>query len=246
MNRLNRIVWRALSWSVITTLLLAGLPARTTPVVYAVNTGFRNPTANIPGASGDGNGFEVTPQNAYADGGGAAQNINGAGDRHEYYNFGFNTVIPAGAVITGIEVRLDGWVDQAANNARYAVDLTWNVAQSFTAARSTPNLTSTEATYVLGGPNDLWGRTAWTVGELADEIFAVRITSVASGTNASQRDFFLDWVTVRVYYATARLSGTIFSDDDANGVRNGAEAGLPNVPITFFRDDGDGNFEGGG
>lgn len=246
MNRLKWIVWRALSWSVITTLLLAGLPARTTPMAYAVNTGFRNPTANITGGPGYGNGFEVTPQNAYADGGGSAQNINGAGDRHEYYNFGFNAVIPADAVITGIEVRLDGWVDQAADNARFTVDLTWNQAVNFTTAQATRNLTTTESTTVLGGPTELWGRTAWTVGELADEIFAVRINSVASGPTANQRDFFLDYVTVRVYYATARLRGTVFSDDDANGVQNGAEAGLPGVPITFFRDDGDSVFEGGG
>jgi len=246
----KRIAWKLsaslLRWIVVGALMLAWLPPAAMPVAYAVNTGFRNPTANITGAAGYGNGFEVNPQNAHTDDGLEAVNNNGAGDRHEYYNYGFNIGnIPANAIITGIEIRLDGRVDQAANNARFAVDLTWNAAQNFTAARNTPNLTTTEGTYLLGGPLDTWGR-SWTLAELADEIFAVRITSEATGTGAAQRDFFLEWVAVRVYYATARLSGTVFSDDDANGVQNGAEAGLNNVPVAFFRDDGDSVFEGGG
>ncbi len=246
MNRLKHTGGRALGWFLLAALLLAWLPVTPTPVAYAVNTGFRNPTANITGALGYGNGFEVSPQNAYTDDGLFAVNNNGANQRHEYYNYGFDVSnIPANAIITGIEIRLDGRVDQAANNARFAVDLTWNVAQSFTAPQNTPNLTTTEDTYILGGPLDTWGR-SWTLAELADEVFAVRITSVATGVGAGQRDFFLEWVAVRVYYATARLSGTVFSDDDENGVQNGAEVGLANVPVTFFRDDGDSVFEGGG
>ena len=39
------------------------------------NTGFKSPTANAAGATGDGNGFEGGPTNAYADGGSLATDV---------------------------------------------------------------------------------------------------------------------------------------------------------------------------
>jgi len=47
-----------------------------------------------------------------------------------------------------------------------------------------------------GLSTDKWGRT-WTIGELSNANFRVRITDVASNT---ARDFSLDWVAVRVSY----------------------------------------------
>ena len=48
--------------------------------------------------------------NAYGNGSGNASNINGAGDRHRYYDYGIS--IPGGCDIAGIEVRLDWWLDK--------------------------------------------------------------------------------------------------------------------------------------
>ena len=76
------------------------------------------------------------------------------------------------------------------------VQLSWNGGTSWTAARSTPTLTTSEATYILGGPANTWGRT-WAVGDLSNTNFRVRIIEVASST---ARDFSLDWMAVRVTY----------------------------------------------
>ncbi|MGQ0603327.1 MAG: DUF7507 domain-containing protein [Anaerolineales bacterium] len=237
---LKRIIRRVISIFVALSLILTFVPgAAQVPVALAANTGFVSPTANAAGA---GNGFEGSPANAHADGGGFASNINGYFDRHEYFNYGLN--IPAGAVVTGIEVRLDGWVDSVTDNPVFDAELSFDNGVTWTVYRTTPFLTTSEATYTLGSSTDLWGRT-WSPAEFANGSFAIRVTSYGEGATVTQRDWFLDWAAVRVYYS-ARLSGTVFSDDDANGVQNGAEAGLNTVAVTFFRDDGDSVFEGGG
>jgi hypothetical protein len=55
-------------------------------------------------------------------------------------------------------------------------------------------LTTSEATYLLGGAADTWGRT-WSSGDFTN--FRVRVTNVASSPS---RDFSLDWVAVQVTY----------------------------------------------
>jgi hypothetical protein len=49
---------------------------------------------------------------------------------------------------------------------------------------------------LLGSPSDTWGRT-WTAADLGNANFRVRVISTSSTTG---RDFFLDWVPVRVTY----------------------------------------------
>lgn len=171
------------------------------------NTGFLSPSANAPvtSGSGDNNGYESNPSNAYADGGGAAVDTNsGTGtstsctnarkDRHIFYNYNFN--ISGTATITGIEVRLDARADSTTGNPKLCVEISWNGGTSWTAVKQTSTLTTSEATYILGGPTDLWGR-LWATGELANTSFRIRITDVASNTS---RDFTLDYVAVNVYY----------------------------------------------
>ncbi|MCJ7509915.1 MAG: hypothetical protein MUP14_03390 [Dehalococcoidia bacterium] len=85
------------------------------------NTGWRSPTAEaaVTSSSGDNNGFELTPTNAFADGGSYAEDVDSGTassqdcastgrDRHRFYDYGFT--IPSGQTINGIEVRLDAWV----------------------------------------------------------------------------------------------------------------------------------------
>ncbi|HLG16602.1 MAG TPA: hypothetical protein VJH03_19180 [Blastocatellia bacterium] len=47
-------------------------------------------------------------------------------------------------------------------------------------------LSTSELTYILGGVADTWGRT-WSISELSNANFRVRITDVAGNT---ARDFF--------------------------------------------------------
>jgi hypothetical protein len=166
--------------------------------------GFRSPTANAADSGGDGNGFESTPSSAHGDDAASAMDNNGgtssstsctsaSRDKHRFFNYGIS--VPAGTGIPGIEVRLDARVDSGSNSPRMCVQLSWNGGASWTAAKSTPTLTTTMTTYVLGGPADTWGRT-WTPAELTDANFRVRVINAANSTN---RDFLLDWVAVRVH-----------------------------------------------
>ena len=172
-----------------------------------VNTGLRSPTtsAAVTSGSGDNNGYEVVPANAFGnDGLFAVDNNSGTNnqtsctstrkDRHTFYNYGFG--IPGGASITGIEVRLDGRADSTSGSPRFCVQLSWNGGTSWTAAKTTSTLTTSEATYLLGGLADTWGRT-WSSGDFMNTNFRVRITNVAS---SSARDFSLDWISVQVRY----------------------------------------------
>jgi hypothetical protein len=76
------------------------------------------------------------------------------------------------------------------------VSLSWDNGVTWTAWKSTPNLTTDEATYILGSSSDTWGH-VWTSSELGNVNFQVRVVDVASDTS---RDFSLDWVAVNITY----------------------------------------------
>lgn len=175
-----------------------------TPTSVSANTGFRNARANAAQTGGDGNGYQTSPSNAYLDdglfavdtnsGNGTSSSCTGSTkDKHRYYNYGIN--IP-GSTILGIEVRLDAKVDSTSGAPKLCVQLSWNGGSSWTTAKQTPNLTTAEQSYVLGGPADTWGH-AWTLSQLSNANFRVRVIDVSTSTS---RDFSLDWITVRITY----------------------------------------------
>jgi len=98
--------------------------------------------------------------------------------------------------INGIEVRLDARADRTTGAPRMCVQLSWDGGTTWTAAKTSANLTTSEATYTLGGAADTWGRT-WTSTNFSNANFRVQIIKVASNTS---RDFSLDWVAVQVTY----------------------------------------------
>lgn len=187
-----------------------GVASRSLSIIInqpATNTGFLSPNANaaVTTNAGDNNGFQTNPTNAYADDGLFAVDTNcGTGvstsctangkDKHLYHNYGFS--LPGGATINGIEVRLDARADSTTSSPRMCVQLSWNGGVTWTAAKTTTTLSTTEQAYILGGAADTWGR-AWASGEFSNANFRVRIINVASST---ARDFSLDWVAVRVTY----------------------------------------------
>ena len=172
-----------------------------------VNTGLLSPTtsAAVTSGSGDNDGYQLNPSNAFANDGLFAVDTNSGTnsnssctsnrkDRHIFYNYGFS--VPGGATITGIEVRADGRTDSTSGSPRFCVEISWNGGVSWTAAKTTSTLTTSEATYLLGGSTDTWGRT-WASGDLTNGNFRIRITDVANNTS---RDFSLDWLAVQVTY----------------------------------------------
>jgi PKD repeat protein len=192
-------------------LVLFGLAGPMATPALADDTGWMNPTANAADTGGDGNGFESNPGNAYTDGSGYASNINGAGDRHRYYNYNFN--IPAGATITGIEVRLDWWLDRTGGTNSMNAELSWNGGTSWTAAKTDTTETTSEHTTILGNSADTWGH-SWTVNELSNANFRVRLTCNSSFW---RRDFYLDWVPVRVYYTSPLPPNADFTASPTSG-----------------------------
>lgn len=182
-----------------------------TPTPVPGNTGFLSPSANAAQTSsaGDNNGYQTNPANAQADGGGVAQDVNSgtntnssctsnSKDKHHFYNY--NVSLPGGVAVTGIEVRLDAFVDTPGSNApKICVQLSWNGGSTWTTAKQTTTLTSSEATYILGGAADNWGR-SWTTTDFSNTNFRLRVIDVASGSGATSRDFSLDWVAVRISY----------------------------------------------
>lgn len=159
----------------------------------SADTGYKSPSLNTADSGGDNDGFEVNPSNAYANGGGIAKNINGAGDRHQYYGYDFG--LPANAIITGVEVRLDWWLDSSWGTNSTSIQLSSDGGSSWTAAFATENEFTSESTAILGGAGNLWGR-SWTVADLGSG-FRVR---AISNSSSSTRDFYLDWIPVKVYY----------------------------------------------
>ena len=179
--------------------------ATITVLAGATNTGFRSPSANAADSGGDGDGFESSPANAQADDAASAADMNSgtassmscastARDRHRFFNYGI--ALPAGAGVKGIEVRLDARTDSTSGSPKMCVELSWDGGVSWTAALTTSTLPTTMKTLVLGGAANSWGR-SWTPAELSNANFRVRVTDVA---NSTSRDFWLDWIAVRVSY----------------------------------------------
>jgi hypothetical protein len=173
----------------------AAVPAWCSPAAQAAVTSW----------AGDNNGFEINATGALADGGAYAEDVDSGTvstqyclsigrDMHLFYNYGFN--IPGGRTINGIEVRLDAWADPTTGNPKMCVQLSWDGGTTWTSAKTTANLTTSEQTYTLGSTSDTWGRT-WSSTEFSNANFRLRITNVASDTST---DYRLDWVPVRVTY----------------------------------------------
>jgi hypothetical protein len=201
-------------------LTMAGLLKAMTvcPVYAAVDTGWKDPTDN---ASDAGDGFEVNPENAYGDDTAVASNVDGSGDSHRYYGYDFG--LPGGAAIQGIEVRLDWYLDSTQGNSRLEVQLSWDGGTSWTAAKTTGKGDTTETTDILGSPDDTWGR-SWALGELSDTNFRLRVTCTS---NKSERDFYLDWVSLSIYYSVE--TGWKAPSDNAADAGDGFEVSPGNA-----------------
>jgi polyhydroxybutyrate depolymerase len=161
----------------------------------AGNTGWRNPTAHGADSGGDGNGFESGAANALADAGSSATNANGAGDRHRFYNYGVS--IPAGCKVKGIEVRLDWRMDSTSGTNNMSVALSADGGGTWTGAKTDSVESTSDHTATLGSASDVWGSGSFNATSMGNGTFRVR---VAANSDSSLRDFYLDWVPVRVTY----------------------------------------------
>jgi len=170
---------------------------QTTPFAYA--------TASVAGSGGDGNGFETNRAGLLgAPDGIVASDVNSgsanstsctstARDSEVATQSSFGTL---GSTILGIQVRLTGRVSVANKAPKFCVQLSWDGGTSWTAAKSTSNLTTSLATYTLGTTSDTWGH-SWTAAQLSPTNFRVRVIDVG---NATSRTYYLDAAGVAVTY----------------------------------------------
>lgn len=151
--------------------------------------GYRNATAAPAGAGWS------TPTNVFASDNADASVTNNNTDSLRPQTYGFS--IPTNAVITGLEVLIEGEGDQAAQGDR---DLTVSITKDGAAAvgtSKTANLPqTTDAIVVLGGATDLWGITLGVdVAEANASTFGVHIVKTSATGTVN-----IDHVTLRVYY----------------------------------------------
>jgi YVTN family beta-propeller protein len=169
-------------------------------------TGYLSPSANaaVTTSAGDNNGYEGTPTKAYAaDGLYATDTNSGSGigtscagidkDKHRYSSYNF--AIPSGTLINGIAVQMKALANTTSGTPKICVQLSWDGGTTWTAAKSSANLTTANATYTLGSSSDTWGRT-WATGDFGNTQFMVRVINVASSTSVK---FSLDWIGVQAY-----------------------------------------------
>lgn len=144
------------------------------------------------------------------------------GNVHVYW--GYSIAIPPGASVTGIEVRLDAWrwPSGVPFDAFLDVQLSWDGGASWTPRYTAGPLAGYEQSWILGGPNDGWGR-SWSASDFQPDRFRVRLTA------REGRETRLDWVAVRVYFSgglsltlnpTTVNLGTLTLDDYERGYRD--------------------------
>jgi beta-lactamase superfamily II metal-dependent hydrolase len=187
------------AWQTTTNTLLTKGAANQAITIY------QSPTGQSADTGGDGNGFESNPLNAFSDNALFAVDLNSGTntiasctntgkDRHRFMNFGFS--LPAGTTAAGIEVQLQAKTDSTTGKPQICVQLSWDGGTSWTTSLLTPTLSKTETAYILGGQTNTWGH-AWSATEFNNGNFLVRVINIATNTS---RDFYLDWLAVRVTY----------------------------------------------
>jgi hypothetical protein len=143
---------------------------------------------------------------AYADGGTYA---NATSPTQNATYWGYDFTIPAGNTILGITVRLDAWdtVGTGGTPVGYlSVELSKDGGSTWTDVKSTGTLTTTQATYNLGGSADTWG-TSWTVTQINSDNFRVRVTAEKSAGNVI--DWLLDWIPVTITYGASNTAPVV-------------------------------------
>ncbi len=190
--------------------------ARTTPVMPGItptsssaaprqDTGFQGAGSERFDTGGDGNGFESNPAAALlADGLEAADMDSGTTAAASCFNFGkdrhifgeFDLALPPTALVDGIEVGFQARADGAVGKSYFCVQLSWDSGLGWSEPGRTAQLTETSSFLVAGDPTDRWLR-SWVAPELSKANLLVRVISVSDNP---ERDFFLDWIAVRVTY----------------------------------------------
>ena len=185
-----------------------------TPTLPLVETGWQSPSRQAAsGSNGDRNGYEVNPTYTYADDGLAALDTDSGispvldctdsgKDKHRFLDY--NVPIPDGALVQGLQVRLDANADSTDGTPQLCVSLSWDGGLTWSPWKTSPTLTNSEKSYFMGGASDTWGY-IWTSADLSNTNFQVRVANI---TTDNERDFSLDWIAVNITYSLVPVTLT--------------------------------------
>ncbi len=120
-----------------------------------------------------------------------------SGANHQYADH--SLVVPGSNTIQGIIIKLE--LSGTTGAGTVDVQLSWDGGSSWTSAKSTPTLSTTDAVYTLGSPSDLWGR-SWSTSDFSNANFRIRVIG-----NVSSNTIRLDAVQVRVYHTAGGGGG---------------------------------------
>jgi hypothetical protein len=102
-------------------------------------------------------------------------------------------VISGANTIGGVVVKLE--LSGYSATGDVGVALSWDGGTTWTDAKTTPTLTTTDGVVTLGSVSDKWGRASWSVGDFSNANFKVRLTSNLSGNTVQ-----VDALQVKVYH----------------------------------------------
>jgi hypothetical protein len=164
--------------------------------------------SNVAETGGDNNGYETTPNNACASGGGSASDANtgtfgrsatcnaAANDRHSFWGYSFG--LPASVwSVSSITVRADAARSQNGGTSNLCIQLSWDGGTTWSSILSKAVTSNVIATYTFGGAVATWGAHTWTAGNLSSTNFRVRVYDATTG-NANT--YTLDYLAVQVVY----------------------------------------------
>jgi hypothetical protein len=124
-------------------------------------------------------------------------------------NFGFS--VPSSALITGIELKVEGFTDAAVAVMDYGVQLTQGIALIGNNMASTAYWTTSDSIRSYGDASSLWGCTL-APANVNNPGFGVYIKVV--NTSSAEPTVYVDQVTLTIYYA---LGTSILSQTQSSG-----------------------------
>ena len=208
-----------------------------TNTISASGTGMPEPPPDefwkSPTATGIMHNEWTTPGNAYSS---DDQRTTAQGQwlEQDYYNFDF--VIPANAIINGIEVKVEGHGDNTGLEENRLIVDTWSASSDGWGVKNNGaggwwflGSSGTDAIATGGGSTDLWGQT-WQASDFSNDNFKLRIQ-----TFSNPDSLFVDHIQVRVYYTepppTYAVSGYV-QTSAGSGISGVTMNGLPGNPTT--------------
>ncbi len=115
----------------------------------------------------------------------------------DYYNFGF--FVPTGAVINGIEIRVEGYCTSSSTN---------NVRIHFInhgGDEKTIQFGTSESIKTYGSSSDLWN-TGWLASDFSNSSFGIYLLAYASDQSAKN---YIDSISAKIYYTPAACAQDI-------------------------------------